>query len=67
MRRAILAGADTIEHGYGGTAGFKLMHDRGTALCPTIAASKPSPLLEMTATNPRPKASRKTAARSSSR
>ena len=41
MRRATLAGADTIEHGYNGTAGvFKLMHDRGTALCPTIAASE---------------------------
>src|SRR4051794_12568587 len=41
MRRAILAGADTIEHGYGGTAEvFKLMHDRHTALCPTIAASE---------------------------
>ena len=41
MRRAILAGADTIEHGYGGTADvFKLMHDRGTALCATIAASE---------------------------
>src|SRR4051795_3330107 len=41
MRRAILAGADTIEHGYGGTAEvFKLMHDRGIALCPTIAASE---------------------------
>jgi imidazolonepropionase-like amidohydrolase len=41
MRRAVLAGADTIEHGYGGTAEvFKLMHDRGAALCPTIAASE---------------------------
>jgi imidazolonepropionase-like amidohydrolase len=41
MHRAVLAGADTIEHGYGGTAEvFKLMHDRGTALCPTIAASE---------------------------
>ena len=41
MRRAILAGADTIEHGYNGTGEvFKLMHDRGTALCPTIAASE---------------------------
>jgi imidazolonepropionase-like amidohydrolase len=41
MRRAILAGTDTIEHGYGGTAElFKLMHDRGIALCPTIAASE---------------------------
>jgi imidazolonepropionase-like amidohydrolase len=41
MRRAILAGADTIEHGYGGTAAvFKMMHDKGIALCPTIAASE---------------------------
>src|SRR4051794_11686992 len=41
MRRSILAGADTIEHGYAGTPEvFKLMHDRGTALCPTIAASE---------------------------
>jgi len=41
MRRAILAGVDTVEHGYGGTLQvFKMMHDRGTALCPTIAASE---------------------------
>jgi imidazolonepropionase-like amidohydrolase len=41
MRRAVLAGADTIEHGFQGTTEvFKLMHDRGTALCPTIAASE---------------------------
>jgi imidazolonepropionase-like amidohydrolase len=41
MRRAILAGVDTVEHGYNGTPEiFKLMHDRGTALCPTIAASE---------------------------
>ena len=41
MRRAILAGADTIEHGYGGTPEiFKMMHDRGIALCATIAASE---------------------------
>ena len=41
MRRAILAGVDTVEHGYGGTGEiFKMMHDRGTALCPTIAASE---------------------------
>lgn len=41
MRRAILAGVDTIEHGYGGTAEiFKMMHDKGIALCPTIAASE---------------------------
>lgn len=41
MRRAILAGVDTVEHGYGGTAEiFKLMHERGTALCPTLGASE---------------------------
>jgi imidazolonepropionase-like amidohydrolase len=41
MRRAILAGVDTVEHGYGGTPDvFKLMHDRGTALCPTLGASE---------------------------
>jgi len=41
MRRAILAGVDTIEHGYGGNAEiFKMMADRGTALCPTLAASE---------------------------
>jgi imidazolonepropionase-like amidohydrolase len=41
MRRAILAGVDTIEHGYGGTPEvFKLMHDRGIALCPTLGASE---------------------------
>ena len=40
MRRAIAAGVDTIEHGYGGTpAIFKAMHDHGIALCPTLAAS----------------------------
>ena len=39
MRRAIAAGADTIEHGYGGTPEiFRAMHDRGTVLCPTLAA-----------------------------
>jgi imidazolonepropionase-like amidohydrolase len=39
MRRAILAGIDTIEHGSEGTAEvFKLMHDRGVTLCPTLAA-----------------------------
>ncbi len=41
MRRAVLAGADTIEHGYNGTADvFKMMHDKAVALCPTIAASE---------------------------
>lgn len=40
MRRAIAAGADTIEHGYGGTpAIFAAMAAKGIALCPTLAAS----------------------------
>lgn len=39
MRRAVMAGAETIEHGDGGTADvFKLMADRGVALCATLAA-----------------------------
>lgn len=39
MRRAIAAQVDTIEHGYDGTpAIFRAMHDRGIALCPTLAA-----------------------------
>jgi imidazolonepropionase-like amidohydrolase len=41
MRRAILAGVDTIEHGYGGTAEiFKMMADRGIGYCPTLGASE---------------------------
>ena len=41
MRRAILAGVDTVEHGYAGTPEiFKMMHDRNIALCPTLAASE---------------------------
>ncbi len=41
MRRAILAGVDSIEHGYDGTPEvFRLMRDRGTILCPTLAASE---------------------------
>jgi imidazolonepropionase-like amidohydrolase len=40
MRRAILAGVDTIEHGNEGTAElFRLMRERGIAFCPTLAAS----------------------------
>ena len=39
MRRAIAAGADTIEHGYGGTPEiFREMAKRGVVLCPTLAA-----------------------------
>ena len=39
MRRAALAGVETIEHGDGGTPDvFRLMAERRVALCPTIAA-----------------------------
>jgi imidazolonepropionase-like amidohydrolase len=39
MRRAILAGAETIEHGDDGTPEiFRLMAERRVALCPTLAA-----------------------------
>ncbi len=39
MRRAVVAGVATIEHGDGGTpAVFRLMAERGVALCPTLAA-----------------------------
>jgi imidazolonepropionase-like amidohydrolase len=39
MRRATQAGARTIEHGDSGTADvFKLMAEKGVALCPTLAA-----------------------------
>jgi imidazolonepropionase-like amidohydrolase len=39
MRRAVLAGADTIEHGDEGTPEvFQLMAARHVALCPTLAA-----------------------------
>ncbi|GHM99907.1 hypothetical protein WSM22_13970 [Cytophagales bacterium WSM2-2] len=39
MRRSILAGIETIEHGDEGTIEiFKLMKEKGVALCPTLAA-----------------------------
>jgi imidazolonepropionase-like amidohydrolase len=39
MRRATLAGVRTIEHGDGGTPEvFRLMKEKGVALCPTLAA-----------------------------
>jgi imidazolonepropionase-like amidohydrolase len=39
MRRAVLAGVDTIEHGYNGTPEvFKLMAARGVAYLPTLTA-----------------------------
>jgi len=38
MRRATLAGVETIEHGDGGTPDvFRLMKERGVALCPTLS------------------------------
>jgi imidazolonepropionase-like amidohydrolase len=41
MMRAVRAGVDTIEHGYGGTVDvFKAMAAKHIALCPTIAASE---------------------------
>ena len=39
MRRAVLAGVDTIEHGQGGTDEvFRLMAEKGVALFPTLTA-----------------------------
>ena len=39
MRRSALAGVETIEHGDGGTLEvFRLMAEKGIALCPTVAA-----------------------------
>lgn len=39
MRRAVLAGVETIEHGDGGTPEvFRLMAEHKVALCPTLAA-----------------------------
>ncbi|WP_218840214.1 metal-dependent hydrolase family protein [Spirosoma fluviale] len=39
MRRAILGGCETVEHGDAGTPEiFALMKQHGTALCPTLAA-----------------------------
>src|SRR5271165_518722 len=44
MRRATLAGAETIEHGDGGTPEvFKLMAEHHVALCPTLAAGADTP------------------------
>ncbi|WP_116769376.1 metal-dependent hydrolase family protein [Maribacter litoralis] len=39
MKRAILGGVETIEHGDGGTPEiFKLMKEKGVGFCPTLAA-----------------------------
>ncbi|MFN8651821.1 MAG: amidohydrolase family protein [Gemmatimonadales bacterium] len=41
MRRAIMAGVETIEHGDKGTPEiFRLMKEKGVALCPTVATSE---------------------------
>lgn len=41
MKRAVLAGVDTIEHGYGGTEEvFKLMASHHVALLPTLTAEE---------------------------
>lgn len=41
MRMATLAGVSTIEHGDGGTEEiFKLMKQKGVALCPTLSAAE---------------------------
>jgi len=41
MRRAIIAGVDTIEHGYSGTEEvFQLMADKGVGYLPTLTATE---------------------------
>lgn len=41
MRRAIIAGVHTIEHGTNGTPEiFRMMKEKGIALCPTISADE---------------------------
>jgi imidazolonepropionase-like amidohydrolase len=41
MRRAVLAGVETVEHGDQGTPEvFRLMRQRGVYLCPTLAAAE---------------------------
>jgi len=41
IRRAVLAGAKTIEHGYGASREIlELMRERDVVLCPTLAASE---------------------------
>ena len=43
MRRATLAGVETIEHGDGGTPEvFRLMKEHGVALCPTLSIAGPN-------------------------
>jgi imidazolonepropionase-like amidohydrolase len=41
IRRAVVAGVDTIEHGYGASEGtFTLMKQKGTAYIPTLTATE---------------------------
>ncbi len=41
MRRAVMAGVETVEHGDRGTPDvFRLMRQKGVALCPTLAAAE---------------------------
>lgn len=41
IRRAVLAGVATVEHGDGATAeSFRLMKEHGVAFCPTLAATE---------------------------
>lgn len=41
MRRAVMAGVETVEHGDRGTPDvFRLMRQKGVALCPTLAAGE---------------------------
>ncbi len=48
MRRAALAGVETIEHGDEGTSEvFKLMKERGVALCPTLSVGNQTRKPEM--------------------
>ncbi|HKP14047.1 MAG TPA: amidohydrolase family protein, partial [Blastocatellia bacterium] len=44
MRRAVVAGVETIEHGDNGTPEvFRLMKEHGVALCPTVSVSGVGP------------------------
>jgi imidazolonepropionase-like amidohydrolase len=41
LRRAVVAGVETIEHGWGGDVEvFRLMANRGVGLCPTLATAE---------------------------
>jgi imidazolonepropionase-like amidohydrolase len=45
MRRAVVAGVDTIEHGYGGSeATFRMMAAKGVAYVPTLTAEEATSL-----------------------